>query len=75
MSNGAWIVILDKCKKITDLTSKDLTEGNLDNNTYPKAPKFFVKYSLNTISYAVKSNNTSKYKVGCTKIIYQTWYC
>lgn len=72
MSNGAWIVILDKCKKITDLTSKDLTEGNLDNNTYPKAPKFFVKDSLNTISYAVKSNNTSKYKVGCTKIIYQT---
>ena len=53
--------------------SKDLTEGNLDNdNTYPKAPKFFVKDSLNTISYAVKSNNTSKYKVGDTKIIYQT---
>lgn len=72
MSNGTWIVILDKCKKIANLTSKDLTEGNLDNNTYPKTPKFFVKDSLNTISYAVKSNNTSKYKVGCTKIIYQT---
>ena len=76
MSNGTLIVILDKCKKIANLTSKDLTEGNLDNdNTYPKAPKFFVKDSLNTISYAVKSNNTSKYKVGDTKIIYQTWYC
>ena len=68
VSNGTWVATLPKGKNITNLTSKDLTDGNLDNdNTCPKTPKSFAEDSWVTISNAVKSNNTSKYKVGDTK--------
>ena len=70
VSNGTWIATLENGAKITDLSSKDLTDGNLDNdNICPKAPKSFEDDSWITISHAVKINNTSKYKVGDTKTI------
>ena len=68
VSNGTWVATLPKGKKITDLNASNVTEGNLDNDsTCPKSPKSFATDSWDTISSAVKSNNTSKYKVGDTK--------
>ena len=64
VSNGEWIAELPFDKKITDLKSSDLKNGNL--NDYDCAHPF--KYdSWETISKAVKSGNTSNYHVGDEK--------
>ena len=42
VSNGEWIAELPSGKKITDLNSSDLKDGNLDNEECgPKKPKTF----------------------------------
>ena len=70
VSNGEWIAELPSGKKITDLKSTDLKDGNLDNEECgPKKPKTFKEDDWDTIANAVKINNTSKYKVGDTKTV------
>ncbi len=64
VSNGEWIAELPLGKKITDLKSIDLKDGNL--NDYDCAHPF--KYdSWETISRAVKNGNTGNYHVGDEK--------
>ena len=68
VSNGEWIAELSGNKKITDLKSTDLKNGNLDNEECgPKKPKTFKEDSWDTIAKAVKAGKTEKYKVGDTK--------
>ena len=68
VSNGEWIAELPSGKKITDLKSSDLKDGNLDNEECgPKKPKTFKEDSWDTIAKAVKAGKTEKYKVGDTK--------
>ena len=68
VSNGEWIAELSGNKKITDLKSTDLKNGNLDNEECgPKKPKTFKEDSWDTIANAVRTGNTSKYNVGDTK--------
>ena len=64
VSNGEWIAELPSGKKVTDLKSTDLKDGNL--NDYDCAHPF--KYdSWETISRAVKSGNIGNYHVGDEK--------
>ena len=68
VSNGEWIAELSGNKKITDLKSTDLKNGNLDNEECgPKKPKTFKEDSWDTIVKAVKAGKTEKYKVGDEK--------
>ena len=68
VSNGEWIAELSGNKKITDLKSTDLKNGNLDNEECgPKKPKTFKEDSWDTIAKAVKAGKTEKYKVGDEK--------
>ena len=68
VSNGEWIAELPSGKKITDLNSSDLKDGNLDNEECaPKKPKTFKEDSWNTIANAVRTGQTSKYNVGDEK--------
>ena len=68
VSNGEWIAELLGNKKITDLKSTDLKNGNLDNEECgPKKPKTFKEDSWDTIAKAVKAGKTEKYKVGDEK--------
>ena len=68
VSNGEWIAELPSGKKITDLNSSDLKDGNLDNEECgPKKPKTFKEDDWDTIANAVRSGQTSKYNVGDTK--------
>ena len=68
VSNGEWIAELSGNKKITDLKSTDLKNGNLDNEECgPKKPKTFKEDSWDTIANAVRTGKTEKYKVGDTK--------
>ena len=68
VSNGEWIVELPGNKKITDLKSTDLKNGNLDNEECgPKKPKTFKEDSWDTIANAVRTGQTSKYNVGDEK--------
>ena len=68
VSNGEWVAELSGNKKITDLKSTDLKNGNLDNEECgPKKPKTFKEDSWDTIANAVKAGKTEKYKVGDTK--------
>ena len=64
VSNGEWVAELPSGKKITDLKSTDLKDGNLDDYdcTHP-----FKYDSWETISKAVKSGNTGNYHVGDEK--------
>ena len=64
VSNGEWIAELSGNKKITDLKSTDLKDGNLDDYdcTHP-----FKYDSWESISKAVKSGNTGNYHVGDEK--------
>ena len=68
VSNGEWIAELSGNKKITDLKSTDLKNGNLDNEECgPKKPKTFKEDSWDTIANAVRTGQTSKYNVGDEK--------
>ncbi len=68
VSNGEWIVELPSGKKITDLKSSDLKDGNLDNEKCINIEtESFDKDSWSTISKAVKAGSTSNYHVGDTK--------
>ena len=68
VSNGEWIAELPSGKKITDLNSSDLKDGNLDNEECgPKKPKTFKEDSWDTIANAVKTGQTSNYHIGDTK--------
>ena len=68
VSNGEWIAELPSGKKITDLKSSDLKDGNLDNEECgPKKPKTFKEDSWDTIANAVRSGQTSNYHIGDTK--------
>ena len=68
VSNGEWIAELSGNKKITDLKSTDLKNGNLDNEECgPKKPKTFKEDSWDTIANAVRTGQTSKYNIGDTK--------
>ena len=68
VSNGEWIAELSGNKKITDLKSTDLKNGNLDNEECgPKKSKTFKEDSWDTIAKAVKAGKTEKYKVGDEK--------
>ena len=64
VSNGEWIAELPSGKKITDLNSSDLEDGNLnDYDCYNP----FRDDSWETIASNVKAGNTSKYNLGDTK--------
>ena len=64
VSNGEWIAELPSGKKITDLNSSDLEDGNLnDYDCYNP----FRDDSWETIASNVKTGNTSKYNVGDEK--------
>ena len=64
VSNGEWIAELPSGKKITDLNSSDLEDGNLnDYDCYNP----FRDDSWETIANNVKAGNTSKYNLGDTK--------
>ena len=64
VSNGEWIAELPSGKKITDLNSSDLEDGNLnDYDCYNP----FRDDSWVTIASNVKTGNTSKYNVGDEK--------
>ena len=64
VSNGEWIAELPSGKKITDLNSSDLEDGNLnDYDCYNP----FRDDSWNTIASNVKAGSTSNYHVGDTK--------
>ncbi len=64
VSNGEWIAELPSGKKITDLNSSDLKDGNLnDYDCYNP----FRDDSWETIASNVKTGNTSKYNVGDEK--------
>ena len=68
VSNGTWIAELSGNKKITDLKSSDLKDGNLDNEECgPKKPKTFKDDDWDTIANAVKTGQTSNYHVGDEK--------
>ena len=68
VSNGTWVAELSGNKKITDLKSSDLKDGNLDNEECgPKKPKTFKEDSWDTIANAVRTGQTSNYHVGDTK--------
>ena len=68
VSNGEWIAELSGNKKITDLKSTDLKNGNLDNEECgPKKPKTFKEDSWDTIANAVRTGQTSNYHVGDEK--------
>ena len=68
VSNGEWIAELSGNKKITDLKSTDLKNGNLDNEECgPKKPKTFKEDSWDTIANAVRTGQTSKYDIGDTR--------
>ena len=56
VSNGEWIAELPSGKKITDLNSSDLKDGNLDNEECgPKKPKTFAEDDWDTIASVAKS--------------------
>ena len=56
VSNGTWIAELSGSKKITDLTSADLREGNLDDEECgPKKQKTFAEDDWDTIASVAKS--------------------
>ena len=68
VSNGTWIAELSGNKKITDLKSSDLKDGNLDNEECgPKKPKTFKDDDWDTIANAVRTGQTSNYYVGDEK--------
>ncbi len=68
VSNGEWIAELPSGKKITDLTSTDLKDGNLDNEKCVNVVTVsFEKDSWDTISKAVKAGQTDNYHVGDEK--------
>ena len=68
VSNGEWIAELPSGKKIADLKSSDLKDGNLDNEECgPKKPKTFKEDSWDTIANAVRTGQTSNYHVGDEK--------
>ena len=68
VSNGTWIAELSGNKKITDLKSSDLKDGNLDNDECgPKKTKTFKDDDWDTITNAVRSGQTSNYHVGDEK--------
>ena len=68
VSNGEWIAELPSGKKITDLKSTDLKDGNLDNEECgPKKPKTFKEDDWDTIANAVRTGQTSNYHIGDTK--------
>ena len=68
VSNGTWIAELSGNKKITDLKSSDLKDGNLDNEECgPKKPKTFKDDDWDTIANAVRAGQTSNYHIGDTK--------
>ena len=68
VSNGEWIAELSGNKKITDLKSTDLKNGNLDNEECgPKKPKTFKEDSWDTIANAVRTGQTSNNHVGDEK--------
>ena len=68
VSNGTWIAELSGNKKITDLKSSDLKDGNLDNEECgPKKPKTFKDDDWDTIANAVRTGQTSNYHVGDEK--------
>ena len=54
VSNGEWIAELPSGKKITDLNSSDLKDGNLDNEECgPKKPKTFADDDWDTIANVI----------------------
>ena len=56
VSNGEWVAELPSGKKITDLKSTDLKEGNLDNEECAiKEPEKFENDSWQTIASVAKS--------------------
>ena len=64
VSNGEWIAELPSGKKITDLNSSDLEDGNLnDYDCYNP----FRDDSWETIASNVKAGSTSKYNIGDEK--------
>ena len=68
VSNGTWVAELSGNKKITDLKSSDLKDGNLDNEECgPKKPKTFAKDDWDTIANAVRAGQTGNYHVGDEK--------
>ena len=68
VSNGTWIAELSGNKKITDLKSSDLKDGNLDNEECINITTVsFDKDSWETISKAIKAGQTSNYHVGDEK--------
>ena len=68
VSNGTWIAELSGNKKITDLKSSDLKDGNLANEECgPKKPKTFAEDDWDTIANAVRTGQTSNYHVGDEK--------
>ena len=70
VSNGTWVAELPSGKKITDLNSSDLKDGNLDNEECgPKKPKTFKEDSWDTIANAVRTGQTSKYNIGNTRVV------
>ena len=74
VSNGEWIAELPSGKKITDLNSSDLKDGNLDNEECgPKKPKTFKEDDWDTIASVAKSctdnPDSCPYEVGQTKTV------
>ena len=78
VSNGTWIATLPKGKEITDLSSKDLTDGNLDDYKCSNGNSGGSKPFDQEDSWKVIASNAKKcvdnpdscaYKVGDTKTI------
>ena len=78
VSNGTWVATLLKGKNITDLTSKDLTDGNLDdykcsNGNSGGSKPFDQEDSWKKIESnaknCVENPDSCAYKVGDTKTI------
>ena len=68
VSNGTWVAELSGNKKITDLKSSDLKDGNLDNEECVNVNTVsFEKDSWDTIENAVRTGQTSNYHVGDEK--------
>ena len=78
VSNGTWIATLPKGKEITDLSTKDLTDGNLDDYKCSNGNSGGSKPFDQEDSWKVIASNAKKcvdnpdscaYKVGDTKTV------
>ncbi len=68
VSNGTYVITMENGKKVDDLTTSDVVEGNLDGYTCNVLPvKKLSEDTWQTIIANVKAGKGSKYNVGDTK--------